>query len=174
MHAWFHRGGRHGGPPHGFGLHRMFREWSEGNGLRARRGDVKFLILEALAEAPRHGYDIMAALEQRSSGRYRPSAGSIYPTLQLLEEGGFVTGAALEGKRVFTITDAGRELLKQKPSAETSPDADENTGAFEAVKKLLAAVGPALHHSDPPTRAKLREILDRARREVYAVLAEGD
>lgn len=175
MRAWFRWGGRHMGPHLGFGMHRMGREWHEWNGPRARRGDVKFLILEVLAEGPRHGYDIMAALEERSAGRYRPSAGSIYPTLQLLEDGGFVTGEALEGKRVFTITDAGRELLKQKPAAESSPDGgDEHSGAFEAAKKLMAAVGPALHTSDPPTRAKLREILDRARREIYAVLAESE
>ncbi len=90
-----------------------------GGGNRARRGDIKFWILAVLAEGPRHGYDIITALEEKSNGRYRPSPGSVYPTLTLLEEGGYITGDANEGKRIFTITDAGRELLAHETGRRT-------------------------------------------------------
>src|SRR5262245_23199000 len=100
------------------GLGRWFKrncgEWEGVGWGRARRGDVKFFILDVRSAGPRHGYDIIAALEQKSGGRYRPSPGSVYPTLQLLEDGGFVTSAAKDGKRVYSITDAGRELLQNK------------------------------------------------------------
>src|ERR1700761_1728130 len=86
---------------------------------RARRGDLKFLILAVLADGPRHGYDIITALESKSNGRYRPSPGSVYPTLTLLEDAGYITGEAVDGKRVFTITERGRELLAQKPADAT-------------------------------------------------------
>ena len=129
--AWFshERGPRMGyhkfGPgPGGRGREVFIHAWRGGG--RARRGDIKFLILEVLADGPRHGYDIITELENKSNGRYRPSAGSVYPTLTMLEEGGYITGSAADGKRVFTITDAGRELLTQKPGGAT-PDADSAT-----------------------------------------------
>ena len=74
------------------------------------RGDVKFALLELLQERPMHGYEMMKALEEKSGGFYSPSAGSIYPTLQMLEDRGFVTSNDVEGKKVYTITDEGRAL----------------------------------------------------------------
>ena len=103
---------------HGGGREAMIAMMGGGwrGGSRARRGDIKFLILDVLAEGPRHGYDVMTALEEKSNGRYRPSPGSVYPTLTLLEEGGYISGDASDGKRIFTITEAGRELLTKKPA----------------------------------------------------------
>jgi len=100
---------RHG--PHG---HRGER-FPYGFGGPRGRGDLKYEILEILAESPRHGYDIMLEIE-RQRGR-RPSPGSIYPALQMLEDGDFVRGQERDGKRVFTLTDKGRELLKERPDA---------------------------------------------------------
>src|SRR5262249_43187963 len=77
--------GHHGGRGHEFGHGMSMRGWGRGEGPRARRGDVKYFILEVLAQGPRHGYDVIAALEEKTGGRYRPSPGSVYPTLQLLE-----------------------------------------------------------------------------------------
>src|SRR5262249_8587950 len=102
---------------------REWRDWERATGPRARRGDVKYFILEILAEGPRDGYDVITALEQKSGGRYRPSPGSVYPTLQLLEDGGFATVEAVDGKRVYTITEAGRALLERKPA---SSDVDQD------------------------------------------------
>jgi DNA-binding PadR family transcriptional regulator len=157
--------------------HRHGREfWGRwGGGARRGRGDIKYLILEVLAEGPRHGYDIITALEERSGGRYRPSAGSVYPTLQLLEEGGFITGEAAGGKRVFTITDAGRQMLAERATEGRTPDDDEDDVDLRgAAFALGAAVMQAARVADEPAQAKVREILERARRDVYAILAEHE
>jgi DNA-binding PadR family transcriptional regulator len=147
--------------------------WEGRGGWRARRGDVKFFILEVLAGGPRHGYDIIAALEEKSGGRYRPSPGSVYPTLQLLEDGGFVTAAEVDGKRVYTITDAGRALLQSKP-VEDVHDASGAPHPWQAFAKLGAAVRQAAIEGDAETHTKIRAILTKARREIYALLAEDE
>lgn len=161
------RWGRHwGGEWGGWGA------WAPG---RVRRGDMKFRILGVLAERPRHGYDIIRDLEERHEG-YRASPGSVYPTLQMLEDGGFVTSETIDGKRVYTVTDEGRNLL-----ADRTPDADEDIddggdrGPWIDLRasafKLGAVVMQAARESDPATLARIRQILDRARREIYTILA---
>src|SRR5215831_18041163 len=80
------------------------------------RGDLKYVILELLKEQPRHGYDIIRALEERARGMYRPSPGSVYPTLQMLEDLGYVTSTQQEGKKVYSITDEGRRYLTEQQS----------------------------------------------------------
>jgi DNA-binding PadR family transcriptional regulator len=84
------------------------------------RGDMKYVILDLIQDKPSHGYEISLALEERSHGMYSPSAGSIYPVLQLLEDMGYVTSLTTEGKRVYTITDAGKKFLEdQQETIET-------------------------------------------------------
>src|SRR5436190_4116105 len=81
--------------------------WFGGRGgPRMRRGNVRAAILALLAERPMHGYEMIQELESRTNGLWRPSAGSIYPTLQMLEDEGLVSGEASEGKRRFSLTDA--------------------------------------------------------------------
>jgi DNA-binding PadR family transcriptional regulator len=133
---------------------------------------VKYFILEVLEEGPRHGYDIISELEQRSGGRYRPSPGSVYPTLQLLEDGAYATSEMVDGKRVYTITDAGRALLKGK-APEVEPDRVEEDDLRSAFFKLAEAVRQAANLA-PAEQGKLREILTGARREVYKLLADAD
>src|SRR5262245_4261789 len=84
----------------------------KGDFMRMRRGDIKFHLLEILKDNPRHGYEIISELEKRSGG-YRPSPGSVYPTLQMLEEGGYLTSEQVEGKKVYTITEEGLKLLEE-------------------------------------------------------------
>jgi DNA-binding PadR family transcriptional regulator len=163
----------HGPHEHRHGFGRGRRGWEHGEGPRARRGDVKFFILEVLEAGPRHGYDIISALEEKSGGRYRPSPGSIYPTLQLLEDGGFATSETVDGKRVYTITDAGRSLLKGKPP-EAEPARAEEDDLRSAFFKLAEAMKQAANVAGPAEQAKLKEILVGARREVYKVLADAD
>ena len=173
--AWFyservpHMGRKFG---RGFGREGMMGGWREGG--RARRGDIKFLILEVLAEGPRHGYDIISELDAKSSGRYRPSPGSVYPTLTMLEEGGYITGNTADGKRIFTITDLGRELLAKKPATAPFEDADESVDLRGSAMKLGAAVMQVGRASDTATKEKVRDILDGARREIYKILAESE
>jgi DNA-binding PadR family transcriptional regulator len=130
-----------------------------GPGARTRRGDIKFLIL--------------AVLEERSGGRYRPSPGSVYPTLTMLEEGGFVTGEQADGKRIFTITDAGRALLANKPAGGADADDDNGVDLRGAAVKLGVAVMQVARASDEPTQERVRAILDAARREVYQILSDS-
>jgi DNA-binding PadR family transcriptional regulator len=75
------------------------------------KGALKYIILDLLKDKPSHGYEIIRALEERFHGFYTPSAGSVYPTLQLLEDMGYVTSAEKDGKKVYTITDEGRAHL---------------------------------------------------------------
>ncbi len=75
------------------------------------RGDLKFVILRLISERPMHGYEVMKALEEESKGYYRPSPGSVYPTLQMLEDEGYLTVEEKEGKKIYTITDDGVAYL---------------------------------------------------------------
>jgi len=77
------------------------------------RGDLRYLILKLLAERPMHGYEVMQALAQEASGLYTPSAGSVYPVLQLLQDQGYVTSEERDGKRVYSITEAGKAFLEE-------------------------------------------------------------
>jgi DNA-binding PadR family transcriptional regulator len=98
--------------PFGFG------SWGNQRGRRFRwkifeRGDLKFVILRLISEKPMHGYEVLKALEEESGGCYTASPGSVYPTLQMLEDQGYVRSREEEGKRVYEITDEGREYLDE-------------------------------------------------------------
>jgi DNA-binding PadR family transcriptional regulator len=82
-----------------------------------RKGDFKFVILELLKEKPHYGYEIIREMEERFHGFYAPSPGIVYPTLQYLEELGYVTSEMQDGKKVYTITEAGRKFLEEKSEA---------------------------------------------------------
>jgi DNA-binding PadR family transcriptional regulator len=134
---------------------------------------VKYFILEVLEKGPRHGYDVISALEEKTGGRYRPSPGSVYPTLQLLEDGGYASSETVDGKRVYTITEAGRTLLREK-APEAEAERTEEDDLRSAFFKLAEAVRQATSVAGAAEQVKLREILIGARREVYKVLAEAD
>ena len=96
-------GGRQGGP-------RMFGH-----------GHLKFVLLDLLQERPKHGYEMIKDLQDRSSGFYTPSAGAVYPTLQLLEDRGWVTSETVEGKKVYAITNDGRAALAEHNQEQEGP-----------------------------------------------------
>jgi len=135
---------------------------------------VKYLLLEILKEGPKHGYEMITELEGRFRG-YRPSAGSVYPTLQMLEEGGFVTGEQIDGKKVYTITDAGLKLLEERGESrfEEAPGVKHAFGVWRSLGKLSVAVSEGARGNDSEVIEKIEEILNRARKEVYAILAES-
>jgi len=156
---------------HGFG------RWAKGFESavpRMRRGDMKFLLLEILKEVPRHGYEIISGLEGRFRG-YRPSPGSVYPTLQMLEEGGFVTSQEVDGKKVYTIADAGLKLLEERGEwrCEETPGAKQAMELREAIRKFVSAIGDGARGTDEETMKRITEIVNKARREVYSILAEA-
>ncbi len=163
---WAHeeRGEREGwGPGFGHMMWHMARRFPFGPGMHGMgprmfgRGDLKYALLEALRERPKHGYEMIKELEERASGFYTPSAGAVYPTLQLLEDRGWVTSQTVEGKRVYTITDAGREAL----------------GEYQERGETFG--GPFGRHARPELRAIRHESMEVARLMRAAVLAsDGD
>ena len=90
--------------------HRDWRGWEPPPERLFEKGDFKYVVLHLLDEKPRHGYDIIRALEDRMRGRYRPSPGSVYPTLQMLEDMGHIRSQEGGERKVYELTDAGREL----------------------------------------------------------------
>jgi DNA-binding PadR family transcriptional regulator len=149
---------------------------------RAKRGNVRAAVLTLLAEEPMHGYQIMQQLEERSGGFWRPSPGSVYPTLQLLEDQGLLKGEEVEGKRVFSLTDAGRAeaatIKEQRPGGapwETGASGDDPRFKLRrAVFQLGAAVKQVGTGGTPAQVDEALQILAEARKRIYALLAAGD
>jgi DNA-binding PadR family transcriptional regulator len=165
----------HGHVPGGRGWWRL---GFMGGGPRARRGDVRSAILALLAEEPMHGYQIINELEARTGGRWRPSAGSIYPTLQQLEDEGLVRAEERDSRRVFTLTDAGRkaaEASTTRGGAAPWGTADDD-GA--SLRNLLAQVAAATVQigqvGSPELTVEARKILTETRRSLYRLLAEDE
>jgi DNA-binding PadR family transcriptional regulator len=161
------------------GRHMSHRGWSHGYGRRAhraRRGDVRGAILRLLAEEPMHGYEMIQRLEERTGGRWRPSAGSIYPTLQLLEDEGLVSAEEIEGRRVFSLTEDGRKAAEERAEGalpweggdEGSPLGELRTVAFQAAA-ATRQIGQA--GTDEQLRAAI-EVLTETRKKLYSILAE--
>lgn len=146
---------------------------------RHKRGDIRFALLELLAEQPRHGYELIKELERRYAGFYRPSPGSVYPTLQLLEEEGYLTSEQIEGKRVYTITEAGKEALaahQAHGSGRQGLHPGSNDAELGALRRSLMALNEvvmqAARHGTPEQMRSVMQSLDEARREVHRVLAD--
>ena len=148
---------------------------------RAKRGDVRAAILLALADEPMHGYQIMQQLEERSGGAWRPSPGSVYPTLQLLEDQGLIKGEEAEGKRVFSLTEAGaaeaavvKERLGDAPFGAEGGEQDPRFALRQAVFQLGAAVKQVGMAGSADDVQKALEILREARKSIYALLADAE
>ncbi len=156
------------------------RDFGHGHGGgRRRRGDIRTAVLAALEEAPAHGYEIIQRFEEKTAGAWRPSAGSIYPTLQLLEDEGLVRSYERDGKKVYELTDEGRTAAEQRVA-----DAGGNVWASgqisrryreygDALKQLHLAARQAVITGNPETLAKVNEILTDARKRIYTLLAES-
>jgi len=165
--------GRHGGFGPGFGPP-MF-----GRGPRRGRGDVRAAIIALLAEEPMHGYQIITELTERSGGVWRPSPGSVYPTLQVLEDQGLVTADQAEGRRVFSLTEEGRAAAGAAGGG-PAPWESAARGADRSLvdlRGLMFEVGAAIMQvgragSESQVKA-VGEILTDTRRRIYLVLADG-
>jgi DNA-binding PadR family transcriptional regulator len=176
--------GRGGGPPFdpGFGGRRGRGRGGPGGpwrGGRMRRGDIRPLLLTALLEGPAHGYELIRRLEERSGGMWKPSPGSVYPTLQLLADEGAVTSNEEDGKRTFALTDEGRSEAEAAASTGPSAPWDEDPavkGRFalrEAVEQLHQAARQVAKAGGPDEVDKALEILRQARQGLYKILAEA-
>ena len=156
------------GGPHGRG------------GRRTRRGNVRAAALVLLRERPMHGYEMIGEIAERSNGIWRPSPGSLYPALQLMEDEGLVTIEESDGKRLVSLTETGRteaDTLANGPA----PWAQASEGIDQSVFDLQAAIGPLIQATSQvgqvgtdEQRAKAVEILTDARRRLYGLLAEAE
>ena len=122
-----------------------------------------------------HGYEMIQQLEERSGGRWRPSAGSIYPTLQLLEDEGLVSSEEVDGKRVHSLTEAGREAAEKR--SERSPwESEEEGSPYHQLRRegfgLVNAARQVGQVGSAEQATEVAKILADARRRIYAILAE--
>jgi DNA-binding PadR family transcriptional regulator len=163
------------GPPFGGGHRGRHR------GHKARRGDIRTAALLLLAEQPRNGYQIMQEVKERSEGVWRPSPGSVYPTLQQLEDEGLVRSQESEGQRLLELTDSGRAVLEARAKDAAPPWEEMAGGVGEQALELgslvrqigLAAMQVMQAGSDPQVE-QARKLLTDTRRSLYGILAEGD
>ncbi len=189
-HGHGHGGRRHGpgGGPGGFGPGGFGPGFPFGPGFgggwrrggRRDRGDVRTAVLALLAEAPLHGYQIMQEIAERSGGTWRPSPGSVYPTLQQLEDEGLVRTEQAEGRRVMHLTDAGRRYVEERAEelaavwdSVAGPSADL-VELRELGRQLAAAVMQAAATGNDRQREELKSILAETRRRIYRLLAEDE
>jgi DNA-binding PadR family transcriptional regulator len=151
------------------------------------RGDLKYIILSLLKRRPMHGYEVMRALEEESGGFYTASPGSVYPTLQMLEDRGLVASESEDGKRVYSITDEGRafvdssrdkiedirDRLSDIVESFTGGPMRDLTRSF--IRFAQTSFENAMRHTEDAEKlSKLREILDQATREMESVWAGGE
>lgn len=157
-----HGGGhRHHGPP--------------GPG-RIRRGDVRDLLLAALLEGPAHGYELMQRLEERTGGRWRPSPGSVYPHLQLLEDEGLARGQDDNGRKVYELTETGRteaEQSKARVDAHDSPVSPQHLTLRRELRLLHAAARQVAVTGDEAQLEQAVETVRATRQSLYRMLADS-
>jgi DNA-binding PadR family transcriptional regulator len=158
----------------------MGPRWGHGHGPgggRAKRGDVRAAVLALLAERPMHGYEIIRELGERSHGVWQPSPGSVYPTLQMLEDQGFVRGIEDGGKRRYEITEPGRAHLADNPR-HAAPWEEVARGADpvrmqlrDAAKHVMLATHQVAEVGTDSQRDEAVRLLVEARRKLYVLLA---
>ena len=176
-------GGRKGPGHWGGGIGGQRGAWWPGPptapGPKAGRGDVRAAILALLREGPRNGYQIMSEIADRSGGAWRPSPGAVYPALSQLADEGLVAAEESGSKRVYSLTDAGRQYVAENP--------DMARGAWESTAQQEAWQVPALFaeaarlgsgivqlaRAGTPDQVRAAErLLERTRRELYRILAD--
>ena len=152
-----------------------------GRGRKARRGDIRTAALLLLADEPRNGYQIMQEVEERSGGVWRPSPGSVYPALAQLEDEGLIKTETEDGRKLFAITDAGRKVLEERGEDRPAPWeqaggdlGDQYRELGHMMRQAAMAFGQVMRTGSPEQIAKAREVLDRTRRDLYGILADGD
>jgi DNA-binding PadR family transcriptional regulator len=157
------------------GRHDIHRFFHHGRGGRSvRRGNVRFAILAALKDRAMHGYQVIQELETRTRGRWRPSAGSVYPTLQLLEDEGLLTSAEIDGRRTYSLTDAGRTAADEHPLGAEEWSDDAEPSLPELAGRLVAAAAELDRIGTDDARTAARRTLVDTRKQLYRLLAEDD
>ncbi|WP_457950308.1 PadR family transcriptional regulator [Pseudarthrobacter sp. alpha12b] len=146
-------------------------------GTRAGKGEVRAAVLALLAEQPMHGYQIIREIEERSGGSWKPSAGSVYPTLQLLADEGSISAEESNGRKIYSLTEAGREeSAAHHGSAPWDPAAATSGGGIASLPKagieLAQAAAQVGRTGSQEQVHQAVAVLDEARRRLYAILAQ--
>jgi DNA-binding PadR family transcriptional regulator len=168
-----------GGPFGGFGP--GGGRGPRGRGRKARRGDIRTAALLLLTEEPRNGYQIMQEIEERSDGVWRPSPGSVYPALAQLEDEGLIRTQESDGRKLFALTDAGREYVaerdKDKPAPWEQMSEDVSDQAHELgrlIREVASAFTQVVKTGSEAQMSEARKVLTRTRKDLYRILADGD
>ncbi len=183
--AGSHWGGGHWGGHWGGGFAGPRAGWWPGPpgpaGPKAGRGDVRAAILALLQEGPRNGYQIMSEIAERSGGAWRPSPGAVYPALSQLADEGLIEDEKSGGRRVFSLTDAGREYVAANPEMARGAwesieqqEAWQVPGLFAEAARLGSGIVQLAHAGTPAQVQAAEQLLERTRRELYRILADGD
>jgi DNA-binding PadR family transcriptional regulator len=150
-------------------------------GGKAARGDVRAAILALLREGPRTGYQIMSDIDERSGGAWRPSPGAVYPALAQLADEGLIVGEESNGRRTFSLTDAGRAYVEENPErargaweSRTQQEAWELPGLFAEAARLGGGIVQIAHAGTPEQVRAAERLLEETRRRLYQILAEDD
>jgi DNA-binding PadR family transcriptional regulator len=177
---------KHGGPPPWVaGLLGLAQAGAGATrGAKVRRGDVRAAILDVLAVEPMNGYQVIQQIAQRSNGVWKPSPGSVYPTIQQLEDEELVEGTDQDGRRLLRLTEAGRRYVEEhpdelaatwRPFEEGVPSSTEGTPDLKPVAgQVMAAVWQVMTSGTRQQRAEAVEILAETRRQLYGLLADGE
>jgi len=164
-----------------FRMHKMFHEhWHESP---FQRGDLKYVVLDLINDKPRHGYEIIQILEDRSHGFYKPSPGAVYPTLQLLEEMGYIEVTHQNGKKVYTITAEGRQFFsdrehfaddikKQMKDCWTKGNASEMRETMAEIGRIGRTVGRRFRNLDSEKMGRIRQVVSKARKDIESILED--
>jgi DNA-binding PadR family transcriptional regulator len=177
-------GQRGGGPGKGWGgdsiweaMEQLRGQFEQKAGTRMGRGDVRTAVLALLAEKPMHGYQLIREIEERSGGAWKPSPGSVYPTLQLLADEGLISSEEANGRKTYSLTDEGRAVADAAgPWAAPAASSREGGGHRSALAKSgvdLAQAAAQVGRSGSPAQVEQAvAVLDEARRKLYSILAQ--
>ncbi|MGD0529550.1 MAG: PadR family transcriptional regulator [Polyangiaceae bacterium] len=165
----------------------MFSEWWRGPAQRCERGLVRWLVLDAIASQPRHGYEIIQAIAEKSRGTYKPSPGVVYPTLQMLEDVGHAHTLVQADRKTYEITAEGKRELAEH-AAEVSEfyqggeddaweqHADDVAQVMKRVGRIIRLFKHSMRRGNvrPTTLRKMKTILDEALMKLEDLLAVDD
>lgn len=147
------------------------------------KGDIKYVILNLLKDKPSYGYEIMHSLEEQFHGFYTPSAGSVYPTLQMLEDMGYVNSSERDGKKVYTITEEGKSFLDERKDTVSrikshmrffheDSNREELHSTFSEFGRMMRLIGRKMRRLDTAKLKRIKDIMAEAHRNVENIIDE--
>jgi DNA-binding PadR family transcriptional regulator len=138
-----------------------------------RRGDIRKAVLVALRDEPANGYEVMRRLEEMSGGLWRPSPGSVYPHLQMLEDAGAVQSTEVDGSRKFSLTEAGRAEAEKAALPTQGDESEEQLRSLrQAVGQLMSAAKQLSGAGEQSQLERGIAVIQKARKDLYQILAE--